>query len=99
MGKSAGPGGWWIVLIFIIYWVVIAIRGGTGLFKYLVKKSDLSLFLMTLLILLYFIPVFILASPIPSSVGGGYRAGSFGSRFLYLRFVPSGKIRWRCVGR
>jgi tetratricopeptide (TPR) repeat protein len=67
-----GSGGWWIIgiLIFIVYWVVIAIRGGMALFKYLIEESDLSFFLMSLLILLYFIPVFILAWGIPCSVGG-----------------------------
>jgi tetratricopeptide (TPR) repeat protein len=68
IGKSnAGSGGSWIG--FIIYWVAIAMMG-TGLLSILIEEFNLSFYLMTLLILLYFTLFFILAWGIPSSVGG-----------------------------
>jgi hypothetical protein len=85
LGKGfAGNDGRWVIsfLVFFICWVVAAIWMSASLFDYLEDIFYFSSFLVTLLMLLYFIPIFILAWGIPSSAGGGiglvlYEAGSW----------------------
>jgi hypothetical protein len=90
MGKVyTGSPGW--LFVYLFYWIGIVISG-TRLFKYLYNVFNLSSFLMSLLILLYFVSIFLVTWGIPFFGGWvGLVVLPVGSWFFVLKRVK--KIR------